>query len=272
MNKPLDISVVIRCSNDPHVFKCIESIDENVEIIVSLTKNLGIQKKLEKMGIKYCITPIGNLSITSNAGFKVASYNKVIITDSDTYFEKDCIRKLYNALDKYKCARVNLETLYSSSIRGSKIAGKGISYVFSLPLAFTPGIAIRKDILPDVGGFLFNDPVAFAVDADLNYRIRRAQIPVKFPKEAYLYHLPASMKHGLKAAYRIGIGVRTSVERLHGMLGDSKHKLRKSLKAVKPSALYRILRKEGFAFTLYQVIWDFFYYLGYLKKKYFKYQ
>jgi hypothetical protein len=265
--KNLDISVVIRCSDDNHIFKCIKSIDSQVEIIVSLTENKKIQKKLEDMGIKYCITPKGNLSITSNAGFNVTSFNKVIITDSDTIFGKKCVEKMFNALNDFKCARVNLKTLWNSSLRFSNIVAKGISYVFSLPLAFTPGLAVRKDILTEIGGFLFNEPVPFAVDADLNHRIKKAKIPIKFLKDAYLYHLPCSLKHSLKAAFRIGKGVRISVEHLNLLLKESKRYLMKSLKAVKPNAIFDILFRKGLKLFLYQLFWDLFYYIGYYYQK-----
>lgn len=270
LNLDLDISVVIRCSNDERVFKCIKSIDKNVEIIVSLTQNESIQKKLEEMGIRYCITPIGNLSVTSNAGFHMASHEKVIITDSDTLFEKGCVEKLYNALEKYRCARVNLRPLSSASLKFSNLVAEGIAYVFSLPLAFTPGLAVRKDILKEIGGFLFNDPVPFAVDADLNHRIKNAKIPVKILRDAYLYHCPTSLKNGLKAAFRIGRGVRISVEQLTNILNEPQRSLKKSLKAVKPHAIFDILFRRGLKVAFYQMIWDFFYYGGNYYQKYLK--
>ena len=204
-----------------------------------------------------------------NVGFKATSSNKVIITDSDTLFGKGCVEKLYKALNNYKCVRVNLKPLYSPNLIFSDLVAEGIAYVFSLPLAFTPGIAVRKDILPEIGGFLFNDPVPFAVDADLNYRIRKAKIPVKFLNDAYLYHLPTSIKHGLKAAFRIGMGVKVSVEYLGLLLNESQSHLRKALKAVKTSAIFDILFRKGVKLFFYQLIWDFFYYIGYFYQKFF---
>lgn len=264
----LDISVVIRCSNDNHIFDLTKSIDEKVEIIASITENAYIEKKLDEMGIKYCISPMGNLSITSNKGFYESKHDKVIITDSDTIFEKGCIKKIYNALENYKCVRANLKPLSSERLKFSNLVAEEIAYVFSLPLAFTPGLAVRKDILPKIGGFLFNDPVPFAVDADLNYRIKKASIKIKFLNDAIIYHLPTSLKHGLKAAFRIGQGVRVSARELSKVLDEPIRKLTQELKAVKPQAIYDILIKKGFQVAIYQFIWDLFYYMGYFFQKY----
>ena len=51
----MNLSVVIKCSDDEKIWRCIGSIDEKVEIVVSLTPNIEIQEKLNKLKIKYNI-------------------------------------------------------------------------------------------------------------------------------------------------------------------------------------------------------------------------
>lgn len=72
-----------------------------MEIILSLTENKEIKEISENLGIKYLIVPKDNLSITSNLCFKDNKYNKVVISNSDTIFEKRCIKKFNNALEKF---------------------------------------------------------------------------------------------------------------------------------------------------------------------------
>ncbi|MHA1448415.1 MAG: glycosyltransferase [Candidatus Hodarchaeales archaeon] len=260
----MDISIVIRCCDDERVFRCIESIDEDVEIIISLCENEVIQKKIEEMKIKYCIIPRGNLSITSNAGFKIASHQKVFITDSDTLFKKNCIRETFINLDKYKIVRARIIFQYNTRNPISKIIAEARDYVNSLPVVYTPGIGVHKDLLDKIGGFLFNDPVPFAVDADLTFRVKEANIPVKYLDSACIYHSSVDIYHDLKAAFRIGKGCAISAILLNKMNKNSKsyRKIRYDLKGVKVTDYPDIVRKKGPLVMLYQIIWDLFFYLG----------
>jgi glycosyltransferase involved in cell wall biosynthesis len=266
----MDMSVVIRCRDDERVFECIGSIDEDVEVLASMTLNEDLQNRLERIGVICCITPKGNLSKTSNIGFEHSSNNKVIITDSDTTFESGCIEKLDQTLDTHKVACAGIRFLVDSRFAFCRLVAEARDYVNSLPLVFTPGIAVRKDLLPEIGGYPFNDPVPWAVDADLNYRIRAAKVPVAFPKDAYIRHVPVRVKHDLRAAYRIGIGCRVSAEHLSSNDKKLLLLLKKELKGVKQEDLLDVLRKKGPSVALYQILWDTFYYAGYHHQKYFR--
>ena len=259
----MDISVVIRCGDDDRVFQCIESIDEDVEVIVSISRNDELQEKLEKLGIKYCLSPRKNLSKTSNIGFENATYNKVIITDSDTVFEKKCIQKLNDALDYNKVACAGIRFMTDLSTMGSNLIAETRDYVNSKKLVFTPGIAVRKDILEDIGGFLFDEEVPYAVDANLDYRIKKAGIPVSWLiNDAYIKHSHESLKHDLKAAYRIGKGCREGVFNLrqHPQYKDIKWN---ELKATKLTDIKQVFLEKGIFAGMYQTIWDFVFYMGY---------
>ena len=263
----MEISVVIRCGDDPRVFDCIDSVDEDVDIIVSTSENVAFEKLLKERGIRYCLSPRKNLSLTSNIGFEHAIHDKVIITDSDTVFEKGCIRKMFYALDNYKIVRSKLKFDVSKKIASSKLVAGARDFVNSKELAFTPGIGVRKDLLDDIGGFLFNDVVPFAVDADLNYRVKRSGVKVGYLKDAVITHCAESILHDLKAAKRIGSGVRISSESLSTKYGVSKKSIRRSLKAVHSSDYIKIIRTKGLFTFFYQILWDTCYHIGSISRK-----
>jgi hypothetical protein len=261
----MDLSVVIRCGDDERVFDCIQSIDEDVEIVVSTSENPLFQSKLESKGIKYCLSPRRNLSKVSNIGVENATYEKVIITDSDTIFEKGCIREMYLALDDYDVVRAKLKFLTSKDKSFSTTVAEARDYVNSLPLVYTPGVGVKKSITGKIGGFLFNDPVPYAVDADLDYRIKNANIPVKYLTNATLYHDVESIRHDMKAAYRIGSGCMTSAiylsKQIHNNELTPKTIVRK-LKAVKKSHMGDVARQKGVGVFIYQIMWNFLFNLG----------
>lgn len=262
----MDLSVVIRCGDDWRVFDCIKSIDESVEIIVALSENPDLQKELESLGIRYCVTPRRNLSVTSNMGIAKASFEKVVITDSDTVFEPGCIRNLYHALDEFSIVRARLRFTSDQSGITSRIVAEARDYVNSLRLVYTPGVAIRKDVVAELGGFVFNDIVPYAVDADLNFRIKASKTRVKFADQAVLNHCAESYRHDLKAAYRIGIGCAISYLSLRKMPQFSAIKWN-DLKGVRLGRLPDIMIRKGVLVLAYQILWDYCYWLGYFSRR-----
>ena len=260
----MDLSVIIRCCDDTRIFRCIDSIHDDVEIIVSTTANGDIQSRLEGQGVSYCIVPKGNLSLTSNAGFDAATHEKVFFTDSDTYFDRSCLKHVDSALDQVKV--VSAKIIFEKHPRSpfSRLVAEAREYVNSLPVVYTPGIGVRKSLKEDIGGFLFNDAVPFAVDADLTYRIHRANIPVRHLYSALLYHDAETVYHDLNSAFRIGAGCMESafdLVRRHEF-PDSPHSIVQELKGVKREYWYRMIRTKGFLVFLYQLLWDISFYTG----------
>jgi glycosyltransferase involved in cell wall biosynthesis len=255
-----DLSVVIRCRNDPGVLQCIESIDLDAEVIVSFTGNDDLAARIREHGARCVRAPRSNLSRVSNTGFDATTHDKVILTDSDTVFEPMCVGKLRDALGTFRAARARLR--FESSHGLSKLVAEARDYVNSFPLLYTPGIAVRKDLLPDVGGFLFNDPVPYAVDADLDFRVKRARVPVAYLTDAWLRHTVVSVRHDLRAAYRIGGGCRISMDHWNrnGSFGPLD---RWTLKGVRPSSLPNLLREKGPWVLAYQLLWDSSFWLGF---------
>lgn len=262
----MDISIVIRCGDDQRVFDCIKSIDEEAEIIVALSDNKTLQKELKDKKIKYCITPRHNLSQTSNIGINYTTNEKVILTDSDTLFDPGCIRELYNALNQYPIARARINFESYPGKFSSKLVSEARDYINSLPVLYTPGIAFRKNIITDIGGFLFNNQVPYAVDADFNYRVNRTRIPIKFIDNVGIRHNAESIQHDLKAAFRIGRGCAISYLSLKKIRAYSNIRWY-DLKGVKLYYLSDVLAKKGLPVALYQIIWDLFYWIGYADQR-----
>lgn len=258
-----DVTVVIRCGNDDRVFRCLESVDSPAEIVVAFTGDRELSERITKAGARCVPTPPANLSRVSNAGIEAASSDCVILTDSDTVFEPGCIGKLRRALRTYKAARARLR--FETGLGPSRIVAEARDYVNTLPLLYTPGIALRRDLLQEVGGFFFNDPVRFAVDADLNFRVQRARVPIAFLPDAWVRHTAIPVRQDLRAAHRIGAGCRVSMQywSRNGGFGPVN---RLTLKGVKPTALPDLFLTKGPLVLGYQLLWDASYWLGFFRQ------
>lgn len=77
----MDISIVICCSDDWHILDTLDSIDEEVDIVCSITPNAEIEAFLRGKNFTVVVTPKGNHSITTNAGIELAKYDKVLLMD-----------------------------------------------------------------------------------------------------------------------------------------------------------------------------------------------
>lgn len=257
--RELELSIVIRCCNDWGVLKCINSIDEYVEIIVSMCENKDLQEAIGEIEkeIRCVVVPKGNLSITSNMGMENTRYQKVIDTDSDTIFKPGTIREVYYLLDNYEAVKLQITFSYRKKRSFSYIVAATRNYVNSQHLFFTPGIAYKKSLIPKIGNKLFNIQVPFAVDAELNHRIHENGIKFIHTKGGII-HKEEKMKHDLKSAYRIGKGCR---------IGKLQLQITNlpliPLKVVRFRDYYDIVRKLGFKVIVYQIIWDLFFYSGY---------
>ena len=80
----MDISIIIPCADDIRLAECIESIDENVEVIVSLNgATEEIRGIVRRFGVQACEIPERNLGAACNEGIKVASSQNILLMNSD---------------------------------------------------------------------------------------------------------------------------------------------------------------------------------------------
>lgn len=257
----MKLSVVIKCSNDERVFSCLKSIDEDIEVFITMTPNKRLENIFEKMGIRYCITPKGNLSITSNAGIRMTTHDKFILMDSDSVFEKGCIRKIYEKLKANLVVKPRIIFLAKRDSTLSQILASGRDFENRKELvAYTPGLGLRKELAKYIGGYFFQERVRWSEDSELDNRIKKAKIPIYNLPEAVVYHDAVTLKHELRGAFQFGAGKRQAVV----FSGEERVNLLKNfVQGRQPRYACDLFKEKGGLTVLYMITWKFFYYLGY---------
>ena len=110
---------------------------------------------------------------------------------------------------------------------------------------------------------MFDDGVPFAVDANLDFRLKHNGIPVSYGSDAAISHSVESVRHDMVAARRIGAGVQKGAESLKTMYPEVPFKeIRRSLKAVHWRDYPDIIARHGLGTAIYQVRWDLNFYIG----------
>lgn len=197
---------MINCSEDRHVFATIASIDEDVEIIVSLTPNATIQQLLENCEIKYVLSPKGNQAVTTNQGIEAATNDKVILIDSDCYFAPGAIQKFSVALDTFDIVNGCVAFESNGGWLSKAIADcRGFDNSYDNPI-YKPGLGIRKKIVNQFDGFCFNSLVPWTDDADFSYRIKSAGIITHHIEDVCVPHMPITLKKNLVSSFNYGRG------------------------------------------------------------------
>lgn len=267
--RTIPISIVIPVSKDIKIKQCLNSVRDNLEIVVVLNNNPS-QEVMEIVGMdKRCIvvslaTAGCNLAQAINAGVKKAKYEKIVIMNSDCIFPEEILNKISACLDDIDVVKARVSFLHNTFLESLVAKVRYLySHIFnSQKNIFGPGMAFNKRIINRVGGYLFDEDMGWGEDADLSRRIHKSQLPCLFLEEEII-HLPESIFHDLKIALKIGAGKRVrdfkdsipfiiGVKDLFcGIILDKYQHLRLSFKHC------------GLIVTVYLLIWKMFYFLGY---------
>lgn len=267
------ISAIIRCHEDPRVLECIETLRENetvYEVVVVLTetsqKIAALLKNIPEVKIAWA--SVGNLSKSSNIGIEASSCDKFAILDADVRCSGGYLDILDRDLDHYLLVKPQI--IFESQKKIEGIIAKLKEYVYQSGVFYCPGIAFRKELKNHIGGYYFDDNVWWTEDAEMNYRIKKAGLPIYHEKEAVVNHAPESFQHDLKSAYKIGQGKYSQV--VHTGRDTYEENIRNTLKRILNGETFKNLwdlykHSKSLGVLIYSLIWNLFYYFGYYEAK-----
>lgn len=266
-----EVSIVIICYNDPEIIQCINSLQRGnnlavkKEIIVVLVPNLKIEKKIKKIkNVKVYFAPKGNLSISRNIGIKNATYNNIILLDSDVVVNKNFLREMLIQTDNYDIVKSQIIFNHNSFLTKIISKSRKIGHINN---AFVPGLLVKKKVFKQIG--LFNENINFSEDGEFNFRVKNNNIPFLQIKKAIIYHPPITLIRDLKMAYKIGRGKRLGCE--FGKTPNDEDLInfvKRFLKGVQVRYFFNEAKDWGFIVATYDIFWFLFYYFGYLVQKY----
>jgi glycosyltransferase involved in cell wall biosynthesis len=204
----MNISIIIPNHSDLSVKRCIESIDVDCEIIISLNKPTN--KLLEQVDIGY-ERPVktvfhneANLAAALNNGIFSASNDHVLLMDSDCIFEKGTIAKLADALAIAPLAKGVVE-FQSHSLLTNIISKARYFHTSSQVSAYSPPLAFNKNIIKDIG-YYFDEDIPWSEDLEFDYRIRRAKLSIAWVKSAVIKHRAVNIHDDFRSAFNYGYG------------------------------------------------------------------
>jgi len=221
----MNISVVIPVSDDLRLKRCVDSIDEKVEVVVSFNKPseeirslvrsmLKSQENGKKYKeIKFVVCEIEKPSIAGayNNGIKYSSYDRIFLMDSDCIFKKGCIKKLEKNLKNGFLSKGKV--IFTTNSWISKIIAKAREYHTSDKIsAYSPPLLFSKKIIDYIGSYYFHPSLYWLEDSEFDKRVNKARLKIAYDPTANVYHPPLSPASDLKSAFCYGVGKRIGVE------------------------------------------------------------
>lgn len=262
MSQPL--SVVIRCSDDDRVFMTIKSIDFPCEIIVALTQNEKLKKKLATLThIRIADAPKKNLSMTANRGITAATNDNVFILDCDTVLMPGCLDKVAQALSQHSLVKTRIIFKSDTSLLSTVVANMRDYFNSDPTKAYLPGLGFKKSIIQQKLGSFFNKKIRSAEDSDFSSRLMAAGIPLICLAEALIVHEPISVRHDMAGAFLIGMGKYQGVEEGTRSYKPITEIILGFLTGRNLGARYDVYKKKGIKIFIYLFFWKLFYHFGY---------
>lgn len=258
----MDLSIIIPVCNDVRLERCVNSIDEQVEVVAALNRpTKDVVDIVKRLDLKSCEIDKNNLGMAYNAGMNVASNDLILFMDSDCVFAPSTIKKLYDSFEQdpsLMLARGYVNFKANSSQTRLTKNSRTIN-TSNVPYAFIPPLMLKKSVFDKINdGYAFAEDVIWCVDYEFELRRSKAGIPLKIIPDAVIFHDPLPVKADLRSAFMYGTGCRIRHERT----GEKKSFL-DDIKL----ASERIKNNDA-GVVLYLMVWDGALHLGYLAQKY----
>ena len=204
--KHYPISIVIPCSDDILIKNCLESIDVNVEIVVSLNKPSDAVKKIMDTfpSIKIIETDKKGIALAYNNGIEVDSNDWILLMDSDCVFLGDTIVKMWAMTTQFIVIKGRI-VFQSIGLISSVIARVREFTTSDTINAYSPPLLFNKKIIEEIG-YYFHPDLVWSEDADFNNRVKNKNIQIGSVPEAVIFHKPILLAQDIKSAFNYGVG------------------------------------------------------------------
>jgi glycosyltransferase involved in cell wall biosynthesis len=255
-------SVVIPVKDDPLIFRCLESVDERVEVVVvtngSTAAFVRSLSSFDRYPLEIVSLEEPGIGAAFNAGADKASGDFVLLMDSDCVFTPGSIRALVAGIGGGDFSRGR--TIFSSHSWATRMTARTREYTEDAlrtgrPNAYSPPLLYRKDVIRKMGDYHFDPRLAWREDRDFELRRRAAGLPVVFVPDGAVIHKPLSFRADLASVRSYGagqyrgevLGILPAMSLRHEFVKTARAVVRIALGTRNPLlAVYPVVRRVAF--------------------------
>jgi glycosyltransferase involved in cell wall biosynthesis len=266
------ITVVIPVANDRRIGKCIDSVDDDAEIIVVLNNNPTVEVMDIVKASKRCRTITMkekgcNLAKVLNEGIKSATHDKVMLMNSDCTFQPGLLKEAAKQLGCFEVVKARVKFNHDGY---AQYLVSECRYLFHHIFdggrnLYGPGLSFRKSRVNMIGGYFFDERMGWGEDGELSNRINDSSLSILFLSQN-IFHEKEGMVHDLKVAYKIGRG--SGIKNREGgvsvgsaLAADFMH-----ISTDHRNQFYLAREHGGLALAGYLLFWKIIFHLGFYKE------
>lgn len=263
----MKLSIVIRCGRNWQGLKrCLKSIDEQVEVVISAASDAKFLNKAKKLGVALTTHRFGNWSLAAENGLEAANNNDVIIMDADSVFTPGAILEISQALKSgHLLVQPRVNFLAGKNIFSRLISNARTHENQFTPKAYSPGLGLKKKELMKligVDGKIYNSKVLYGDDGYLDQKTKSKGIKIFLADKAIIDHDPIGLTHELITIFNFGRGQRQlEADNPRGLLTQVIEEYFSAGAGVYYSAAFK---RFGLITVIYMVISRLFYLAGYV--------
>ncbi|MDX3103366.1 glycosyltransferase [Nonomuraea angiospora] len=202
-------SVIIPVRDDPRVTACVESVDEDVELVICLNKaGPDMRRRVSKLAGRVVVTeiPDANLGAAYNAAISVAGGRYLLFMDSDCVFVPGTIRTLATRVLRDPVVKGRVQ-FTSTGGRLSRWIEQSRSFQIADHVnAYSPPLIYDREIVHRIGGYHYSDLIHWEEDREFDFRLQLAGIRVAHLPDAIVRHAPQRGISDLRSGFRYGLG------------------------------------------------------------------
>jgi glycosyltransferase involved in cell wall biosynthesis len=254
------VSVIIPVKDDVRVADCMDSIDEDVEVVLALN---GASPEVERISRTHPRGPVWtdvaepNLGAAYNAGAEKASGRYLLFMDSDCRFAPGTVRDLTRAVIAHPVVKGRVEFSSSRSALSRMIQNSRSFQIADHVNAYSPPLIYDRAILAAIGGYHYSPLIHWEEDREFDFRLQLAGIPVVYRPDAVVHHAAQDGVSDLRSGFRYGLGEGIGQELGLFITPSLPWRLWNDLRSVA-----EVARRKGLPTAAYRVTWLTSYHLG----------
>lgn len=200
----VDLTILLRCSDDLRFERCLDSIDVACPVIAALTPNPTLEAIARRRRVPYALSPRGNPAATTLSALPLCPTSRVLLVDSDCVFLPGAIVRMAALAQTAAIVRPTVQFAHVDMSSYATAIARDFQYTYC-GFVYEPGLLVDLDqVLPQVGNMLFSPYAPFTPDGELDYRVRQCVLPIATDPQPTLVHDVLSFAGHLRSYWRYG--------------------------------------------------------------------
>jgi glycosyltransferase involved in cell wall biosynthesis len=253
-------SVIIPVKDDVRVITCIDSIDEDVEVMLALN---GASAEVREISRTHPRKPAWvelaepNLGAAYNAGAEKASGRYLLFMDSDCLFAPGTIRALVREVMRHSIVKGRVEFTAGKSVLSRLIQDSRTFQIADHVNAYSPPLIYDRAIIRAIGGYHYSQLIHWEEDREFDFRLQLAGLSVVYLPEAVVTHAAQDGISDLRSGFRYGLGESIGQELGLFITPSLPWRLWNDITSV-----IQVARRKSLTTALYRATWLTSYHLG----------